>query len=281
MKSGINCREIADADLTAVTDLLTQGFERTRAFWEQAMARLHARTPPASLPKYGYLLDDNGTAVGVLLLICTTIEHDGKPQIRCNSSSWYVEPKYRWYSLQLAIRAKRRTDVTYTNLTPNLNTLPLVEVQGFTRYCNGRLVAAPALADNRDAEVYWFSEGDDWQLSRFEANLLIDHADYGCISLVCATADATYPFVFLPQRKGLVPSAYLVYCRDLGEFVHYAAPIGRFLAAHGLPLVGLDANGPIAGLTGRYSDGEPKYYKGPDQPRLGDLAYSERAMFGF
>jgi hypothetical protein len=43
----------------------------------------------------------------------------------------------------------------------------------------------------------------------------------------------------------------------------------------------LDANGPIAGLIGRYSDGAPKYVKGPDHLRLGDLAYSERVLFGF
>jgi len=31
--------------------------------------------------------------------------------------------------------------------------------------------------------------------------------------------------------------------------------------------------------VGAYFRGHPKYFKGPDQPRLGDLAYSELAMF--
>jgi hypothetical protein len=47
-------------------------------------------------------------------------------------------------------------------------------------------------------------------------------------------------------------------------------------------LVLLDANGPVPGLVGKYFDGSrPKYFKGPTQPRLGDLAYTQLAMFEF
>ena len=53
------------------------------------------------------------------------------------------------------------------------------------------------------------------------------------------------------------------------------------LAARGRPFVVLDSNGPIPGLVGKYFDAKmPKYFKGPDRPRLGDLAYTEAAMFG-
>jgi hypothetical protein len=53
------------------------------------------------------------------------------------------------------------------------------------------------------------------------------------------------------------------------------------LAWRGRPFVVIDANGPIAGLTGRYfADTMPKFYRGPVRPRLGDLAYTETALFG-
>jgi hypothetical protein len=78
----------------------------------------------------------------------------------------------------------------------------------------------------------------------------------------------------------LVPYEYLAYCRDLKDFVRFAGPLGRFLSLRGITLVVLDSNGPISGLIGIYSDAFPKYFKGPDQPHLGDLAYSERVMFG-
>jgi hypothetical protein len=123
----------------------------------------------------------------------------------------------------------------------------------------------------------------DQDLQPFEVDLLLTHADYGCMSLICSAANRRHPFVFLPlQRRkfGLARFAQLVYCRDLEDFVRFAGPLGRFLAWRGFPLVIVDANGPIRGLIGKFSDEQPRYFKGPDQPRLGDLAYSELVMFG-
>jgi hypothetical protein len=122
----------------------------------------------------------------------------------------------------------------------------------------------------------------DEDLPLNEIELLSRHASWGCISLICSTANRRHPFVLLPRRKaGVVPFAYLAYCRHLEDLVRFAGPLGRFLAGRGFPLVVCDANGPMGGLIGKYSDGAPKYFKGPDQPRLGDMAYSERVMFGF
>jgi hypothetical protein len=46
-------------------------------------------------------------------------------------------------------------------------------------------------------------------------------------------------------------------------------------------LVIVDANGPIPGLIGLFRrDSMPKYFKGPQPPRLGDLAYTEYALLG-
>ena len=78
-----------------------------------------------------------------------------------------------------------------------------------------------------------------------------------------------------------MPCAQLIYCPDIADFVRFAAPLGRYLAWRGRPLVILDANGPVRGLVGRYFDDTmPRYFKGPVRPRLGDLAYTETAFFG-
>jgi hypothetical protein len=81
--------------------------------------------------------------------------------------------------------------------------------------------------------------------------------------------------------KNFLPCARLIYCRDIGEFVRFAGPIGRYLAWRGKPLIIVDANGPIAGLVGVFRGGSmPKYFKGAQRPRLGDLAYTEFAVLG-
>lgn len=104
----------------------------------------------------------------------------------------------------------------------------------------------------------------------------------GCISLVCATSEDATPFVFRPRVAWkAIPCAQLVYCRDVDDFVRFAGPLGRFLARRGMPFVVVDANGAIAGLVGVYRRGSrPKYFKGPQPPRLGDLAYTECAIMG-
>jgi hypothetical protein len=49
----------------------------------------------------------------------------------------------------------------------------------------------------------------------------------------------------------------------------------------GIPVPLIGTNQKIAGLPGKYYAGRaPMYYKGPDRPCLGDLAYTETALFG-
>lgn len=283
----IRCREISKADIDGLVDLLTRGFPvRTRAFWISALKRLSEHPTPPGYPKYGYLLESNGSPVGVLLLIFSSILVDGEQKIRCNVSSWYVEPAFRSHAGMLVSRALKHKPATYINITPAAHTLPILEAQGYVRYCSGQFMAIPALAAwsqgvRVKAVAPDIRPGED--LQSFEIDLLRAHARYGCMSLICSAANRRYPFIFQPllRRKfGLVRFAQLVYCRDLQDFVRFAGPLGRFLAWRGFPLIAIDSDGPIRGLIGKFAEDQPKYFRGPDRPRLGDLAYSELVMFG-
>jgi hypothetical protein len=282
----ISFREIGETDIAGVLNLLTDGFRRdgrSRDFWVLALTRLSEHPTPEGFPKYGYLLEYKNSMVGVILLIFSSIPVDGGKAVRCSVSSWCVEPSFRCYAPILVSLALKRKDVTYFNITPRQHTHEILEAQGYIRYSAGRFLCIPTLSvfphSCRVQAVYPdIRSGDD--LSSFEVELLLVHASYGCISLICRTASGSYPFVFMPRKKCGLPYAYLAYCRDLKQFIRCAAPLGRFLLARGFPLVVLDSNGPILGLVGRYWDGFPKYFKGPVQPRLGDYLYSERVMFG-
>jgi hypothetical protein len=282
----IRPREIGEADIPGVADLLARGFpSRPRQFWSQVFARLREHPTPAGLPKYGYLLDRGGTTVGAILLIFSTMPTGSGCAVRCNLSSWFVEPAFRSYASLFVSKALSHRDVTYLNITPAPHTVPIVEAQGYSRYNKGVFVAAPALQIRSEgAYVTLAGSGEraGAHCEPFEQDLLAEHAKYGCMSLWCATADHAYPFVFRRHAlKGFISCAQLVYCREVGDLVRFARPIGRFLAARGRPLILVDSNGPIPGLIGKYFDARmPKYFKGPDRPRLGDLAYTEAAMFG-
>lgn len=282
----VRCRQISSADIDGVVNLLTTGFRiRRRGFWVRAFERLSEHATPPGFPKYGYLLEAQGKPVGAVLLIFSSIVINGELTIRCSMSSWYVEPEFRPYGAILRSQALKHEHVTYFNITPGPHTLPILEAQGFTRYCDGRFVAIPALSMKSkcsSVEMVGAHACADEDLPSSEVELLLAHVNYGCISVVCISISRRHPFVFLPlQKAGVLRYAYLAYCRNLDEFVRFAGPLGRFLAQRGFPLVVVDANGPINGLIGRYSNGFPKYFKGPNKPRLGDLAYTERVMFRF
>ncbi len=282
----IRCRQITDADVPAVTDLLTGGFPaRQRPFWADAMAQLAERQPPAGLPRYGYLLESANGPVGAILLICSTL-HDGEKLIRrCNLSSWYVQPAFRIYAPLLVSRALSHKDVTYLNISPAPHTWPIIEAQGFSRYSDGVFVSIPLLSGllgSPGVKLLDARKPPTVSFEHFDQEILQQHAAHGCIALWCATAERAYPFVFRPRlAKNLIPYTQLIYCRDVDDFVRFAGPIGRFLAVRGRPFVVLDANGPIPGLLGTFRRGRmPKYFKGPQRPRLGDLAYTEYAVMG-
>ena len=280
------CRQIEEGDIAGVAALLTRGFPgHSGDFWLGALQELARRESPPGLPKFGYLMESRGVPVGAVLLICSKIKAGDASGVRCNLSSWYVEPDYRAYAALLISRALRHKNVTYMNISAAPHTRPIIEAQGFSRYCDGIFVALPMLNPGfggDKAKVHDVRWQPNVAFDRTDQEILLQHAAHGCSSLWCATSEHAYPFVFrLRFVKRVVPCAQMIYCRDIGDIVRFAAPIGRYLALRGRPFVIIDSNGPIPGLIGVYRrDSMPKYFKGPLRPRLGDLAYTECALLG-
>jgi hypothetical protein len=288
-KPGIRCREITAADIDAVADLLTRGFDgRSRDYWALGLSRQATRDVPDGYPRFGYMLDHEGAPVGVLLLLYTSRSIDGETTIHCNLSSWYVDPAYRYYAPMLTKIAQRNNEVTYTNISAATWTWPIIEMQGFNSYCKGLFFSLPMLSRAVRGMTVETVSSDTRAvdgLPESEVALLARHADYGCLSLVCRTAEGdALPFILTPmriRRGGIAPPAMqLIYCRDVADYIRCARAIGRRLLRHGKISVLLDANGAIQGLVGFYSEVRRKYFKGPHRPRLADLTDSELVLYG-
>jgi hypothetical protein len=279
----LHFREIADRDVNAVVDLLTRSFapRRSRAFWQDVMARLEAHATPRGAPRFGYMLDGGSGPVSVVLLVSSATPSG---EVRSNVSSWCVDPVYRGYASLLISQAFRQKDVTYLNLTPVEHTRRILKVQGYACYARGTFVAAlplQLLARAPRTRIVPAYETPRASFTTFERQVLLDHAGYGCAALWIETEERAYPFVFrLRPLKG-VPCAQLVYCREIEDCARFAGPLARYLTRRARPLLLIDANGPIPGLIGKYFDQRmPRYFRGPTRPRLGDLAYTEISMFG-
>ena len=281
-RAKIHCREIKEADFAAVADLLSRSFTSKDAQMRR-LQRLATRQSPPGLPRFGYLLEHGAEAVGAILMISSSRAIGEASITRCNLSSWHVEPDYRGYAQFLISRALQHRQVTYLNVTARPSTWPIIQAQGFQRYSNGTVIAAPLCnrVEPGTQMVPITAEGAGGDLDPDEQHLLVDHTLFGCISVVCRSREGSHPFIFARRDlKGRIPCVQLVYCRSLQEFVRYAGCLGRFLARREIFFVSLDANQPVSGLVGRYFEGKmPKFAKGGNAARLGDLTYTNIAVF--
>lgn len=286
--TGIRCREIQRSDFASIADLLAKGFPSRSDpdFWLQVL-RCLAERAIEDFPACGYLLEQDGVAAGVVLLIFSRTRADEIDEIRCNVSSWYVEPAYRPFASLFINRALRSPGVTYTNVSPAPHTAAMLKTQGYELYCSGQVVAFPSLSRRGSSGhvvpvTASLRSGPD--LPEIELNLLQDHVSFGCISLICIINERRFPFVFRKMHRygiyGIIPYAHLLYCRSLDDLSCCIGMLGRFLLRYGLLLAVIDADSPMPGVVGRYIRRWPKYFKGPHRPRLGDLAYTEMALFG-
>lgn len=285
----VRCREIVESDIDAIADLLTRGFSgRTREYWMRGLGRQRERTVTPGYPRYGYLLENDRGPVGVLLLLYSSRVEAGESTIRCNVSSWYVDPSFRIYATLLTSMAQKNKNVTYTNISPAVPTWPVIEAQGYKLYCSGLFFSIPLLSRAQPGmtiETVTPEGRPIKDLPQPDIELLASHAQYGCLAFVCHTSDGPLPFVMAPKRirSGRIPLAalQLVYCRETADYIRCAGAIGRFLIRHRKPVVILDANGPVPGLAGVYTRTRGrKYFKGPNPPRLADLTDTELVLYG-
>jgi hypothetical protein len=286
----LRCREISEADLDAVADLLTRGFVgRSRQYWMQGLRRQAVRAVPKGYPRFGYMLDNDGLPVGAVLLLYSSRTNGSEAAVHCNLSSWYVEPAFRNYAALLTKIAQKNKEVTYLNISPATWTWPIIEAQGFNSYCSGLFFSIPALSRVEAGTTIETISPDTRAIEGLpdtEVELLTSHARYGCLSLICRTrAGGPFPFLLIPMRirRGWIapPAMQLVYCRDIADYVRCAGAIGRALFRHGKISVILDANGLVPGLIGIYSKTRGrKYFKGPHRPRLADLTETELVLYG-
>ncbi len=278
--SRLRRREIRDDDLVGVVDMLVRGFPaRSRGYWEKGFSRMKAMPTQDGCPRYGFLLDDGRRPVGVSLMLFST---DLEGHIRCNLSSWTVDPAFRMQAPLLIASALKQRHVTFTNISPAPHTWATIEAQGFEVYSEGKSIVFPSLSRSGHAARI-LADPAVWR-DLPEAKLLDDHAGFGCSSLAIVSGGELHPLVLAPVRarggRWPLPLMQLVYCRDMLHLSRFAGAIGRWMMLRGF--VGLVLDGePPADLKGLHRVRRARrYVKGPHPPRVGDFSYTERVIFG-
>ncbi len=276
-KPVITSREIRDTDLRELAELLGRGLGYETEFYLEILRRLERRPPVDGFPRYGYALLADGVLVGAIVLIFSRVQSS----IRCHVTNWYVAAPYRTYATLFFAGALANKEVTYLNTSARPAVWPIIAAQGFIKYSHGQFVfpTLPSLFQPNAVKLVGADIVPTSHFEPFERELVLEHAEYGCICFWCVTPDRAYPFVFWRRRfRYVVPGAQLIYCHDIDDIRRFARAISSYLFSLGVLFVSIDSNGPITGLTGMYLNGKsPRWYKGP-KPRLGDLAYTQTAM---
>ena len=266
----VHCRLIAESDLGEVADLLTRGFSHTsRHYWTAGFERWKNLDPVEEMPRYGYLLDTGFGPVGVILMISSR----RGDRVISNLCGWHVDPQWMSHAPLLISLATKLRHVTYLSAASAPHTWRLLQSHGFSPYNFGR-TAAFTLPGRGKVSA---SIPDDLP----EARLLRDHRAMGWVSLAVEKDGAVSPFVFRPRRLegGKLPVMEVMYCRGADDLRRCAPALARYFLPRGS--LGFVIDGDMETLLSHYAEGrEPRYFKGPHRPVLGDLAYTEKAIFG-
>jgi hypothetical protein len=281
----VRCRLIEAADLWDIAKLLHVGFpRRTEDYWMAGLQNLEQLVPPAGFPKFGHMLQAGARPVGVHLLISSAVNDAPAGSVRCNGSSWYVDPEFRLYGALLLVQGTK-LPATYVDIDPNPFTLPIIRTRGFDRCWRGTFVAMPSLGGKAGGTVRILSRRADWIAARIpptDLRLLEEHESFGCISLWCETRSGGQALIF--RRRWLktgIPCAQMIYCRSIDHLEDVAKPMSQFLLARGLAFMLVPTDKKLRGVPGVwFPDKFEIWCKGPHAPRVGDLAYSETALFG-
>jgi hypothetical protein len=265
----VRCRPIDESDLDGLADLFTRGFTRTRRdYWLRGFARWKNLPAIEEMPRYGYLLEGRFGPVGAIL----SISSKRGEKIISNLSSCYIEPQYRNHSALLMSLATKLKHVTYINASPAPGTWRNLQAQGFSPYNFGRslVLALPGRG----------AVSEDIPDSLPEAQLLRDHGGMGWISLVVERDGLVSPFVFKPRRleRPGVKVMDVMYCRSAEDLRRCLPALAKYFLPRGAFAFLMD--GDMEATLSHYAEGkEPRYFKGPHRPILGDLAYSEKVLF--
>jgi hypothetical protein len=267
-------------------DLLVEGFpERSRAFWECALANLqrYGGNADAGAP-LGFLFFEKQSPAGVILTPAYLRRRaDGSPLKIVNLSSWYVRPEQRWRAGLMLKSIIADQSVVYTDLTPTERVRQILSALDFAPINAGvELAFLPALALTggwtgatrpADPETWTFPLGPDW--AAVEA-----HRALGCVPLCVDGPSGTCRIVYRRARYRNAPAASLVCVESHAKLRPGMGALARHLLARGIVLLLLPAQSARVGLGSVFRPRDIWFAKGDAFADRTDVLGSELTLFG-
>lgn len=274
-------------DWDAAASVLVRGFqERPPSFWSDGLARLQSNDPTGITRNIGYLLQNDGKNVGIILTFRTSrTDRDGSRRDIVNLSSWYVDRCFRWYAPSMLKQLVGERDAIYTDLSASPRMSRVLHALQFSEWNQGLLAASlpqTMFAWRRGARVYGLDDAPAGALTDADRRMLEDHARMGCIVCVLIDRGVYHPLIFLRRVRRGIPFARLIYAPSRRAVIASLPNILYFLLRSKVALVVMESDrDECPRYCFFFKDRARKFYKGNfDSDRI-DFAYSEAIFFDF
>jgi hypothetical protein len=274
-------RPISFEALDTTLPVLSRGFPGMRqGGWTSAIARLRAFGASDMQARAGYLFEDKGRNVGVILTIPSTRADDTDAPRRVeNLSSWYIDPEHRWRAPRMLQTVSACNATLFTDLTATPSVRSMISRIGFRGWTEGTLVfALPwfAMKTAGPSHVVPLRDLPPDAFAGSTRRMLDRHAALDCISGGLWDGAALHPLIFSRKIYRGIRAARLIFADSRAAMFAHLPAISRFLLREKFLLLAVNADHSerVAGslFTRRTS---PAFYKGPAAPAPCDLAFSE------
>lgn len=247
----MNLQPITDELISDAVALLSRGFSRSPAFWETSLRRLAEYHRKSGGRHIGQLMLVGGKPVGVILTIASRRCTGSQQRDVVNLSSWYIEEPHRWLAARMLSRVIADDSVTYTDLSPSLETTRLNEQLGFQTAARGVvLFFLPWTAVTRRAqgEVVPYERLRKGALTDDDDMLVRHHRDFGSLAAALRSGDAWHPLLFHPVRRSGLPVARPILAPSRRLIADNVGAISRFLLRRGMLFLSLHGGTAIGGI---------------------------------
>jgi hypothetical protein len=272
-------REISFEALDTTLPILSRGFPgMRRGGWSAAIDRLRRFGVSGPKTRAGYVLEQKGRDVGVILTIPSSRPDDPARPI-VNLSSWYVDPEYRWRAPHMLQSVTASDTTLYTDLTATPSVRTMIERFGFRGWTEGTLVfVLPqfALGFAKGSQMMPLRDLPSNAFSEPMHRMLEQHAALDCVVGGLWDGEALHPVVFSRKNYRGIRAARLIFADDRATLFAHLPAISRFLLREKFLLLAVNADyrERIAGSIFTHRSA-PAFYKGAQAPAPCDLAFSE------
>jgi len=213
MQDRVSLREIFDEDLEDVYYFLSSNFdpELKLDIWLKAFN--HSWMPEK--PNNGFMLEENGTVVGVFCAFYSQRKTRKGTHYVCNTSTWFVLDTYRSHSLKLMAAMLGQKGFLFTSLSASTNVYELHRRFTFQSYVT-TLIAIPNLPKlnyfSKRLEILVDPESIGRSLDTDIQQIRLDHIDIPTVQqIVFRAADEALLVIFDIRRIRGIPATNIFY----------------------------------------------------------------------